>query len=124
MSKPNQRVVVLGASDKADKYSNQAFRLLREKGHEPVPVNRGIDQVEGTTVLHDLSQVTGHVDTLTMYVNAMVSSGLTDTIVKMKPDRVIFNPGTANPALQMKLDEATIPWEAACTLVLLKSGQF
>ena len=38
-----------------------------------------------------------------------------DAIVNLKPDRVIFNPGTENPALQRKLDEAGIDWESACT---------
>ena len=69
MNQSNQRVVVLGASDKADRYSNQAFRLLKKMGHDPVPVNRNLDQIEGVKVLGDLSEISGHVDTLTMYVN-------------------------------------------------------
>jgi hypothetical protein len=124
MNKPNQRVVVLGASNKADKYSNKAFRLLREQGHDAVPVNRGIEEIEGVAVLKDISEVTGHVDTLTMYVNASVSSAASEAIIKLKPDRVIFNPGSNNAALQEQLTTAEIPWESACTLVLLKSGQF
>lgn len=124
MSKPNQRVVVLGASDRPDKYSNKAFHLLREHGHDVVPVNRGVESIEGMPVLRDIGDVTGHVDTLTMYVNKDVSTLLTDKILKLKPDRVIFNPGSMNAALQLQLDEADIPWEEACTLVLLRSGQF
>jgi hypothetical protein len=124
MNKPNQRVVVLGASNKADKYSNKAFRLLREQGHDAVPVNRGIEEIEGVAVLKDISEVTGHVDTLTMYVNASVSSAASEAIIKLKPDRVIFNPGSNNAVLQEQLTAAEIPWESACTLVLLKSGQF
>jgi hypothetical protein len=42
----------------------------------------------------------------------------------MKPGRVLFNPGTESAVLQAKLDEAGIPWEEACTLVLLGTGMF
>jgi hypothetical protein len=42
----------------------------------------------------------------------------------MKPGRVIFNPGTENPELMEMLDAAGIPYLEACTLVMLRAGQF
>jgi predicted CoA-binding protein len=32
-------IVILGASDNPDRYSNKAFRLLRERRYHVVPVN-------------------------------------------------------------------------------------
>jgi len=37
---------------------------------------------------------------------------------------VVFNPGTESPAVQERLDDAGIDWLEACTLVMLRSGQF
>jgi predicted CoA-binding protein len=100
------------------------MKRLLEAGHEVVLVNRGYTEIEGQPVLADLGDVTGEVDTLTMYVRPEVSTILIDKIIALKPKRVIFNPSTDNARLQLALDEAVIDWESACTLVLLRTGQF
>jgi|JI6StandDraft_1071083.scaffolds.fasta_scaffold01139_6 predicted CoA-binding protein len=119
-----ERVVILGASDKPDRYSNMAQLLLREHGHEVVPVHPKLTSIEGVPVVADLSQISGPVDTVTMYVGAAISSGLADKLIALKPRRVIFNPGSENPALAAKLEAADIAVEEACTLVLLRTGQY
>ena len=124
MSHPAQRVVVLGASHKPERYSNQAIRLLREHGHQVVPVHPRLDTVEGLPVAHQLGEIDGRVDTLTLYVGPAISSSSADAIVRLNPGRVIFNPGTENPELEVRLDVAGIPHEQACTLVLLRTEQF
>ncbi len=123
-SSESQRVVVLGASNKPDRYSYKALRMLREHGHEVIPVHPMITEVEDLAVVPDLTQVEGAVDTLTMYVYAQVGEGMVDQILALNPGRVIFNPGTESPMLQTRLDAAEIPFEEACTLVLLQTGQF
>ena len=47
-----------------------------------------------------------------------------DQILKLKPKRVIFNPGTENSSLEKTLTDAGIAIEEACTLVLLRTNQF
>lgn len=124
MSGNTQRVVVLGASHKPERYSNQAIRLLREHGHEVIPVNPRLDEAEGLKVAHSLDEIEGSVDTLTLYVGAERSNALVESILRLHPGRVIFNPGTENPELELQLSAASIPFEHACTLVLLRIGQF
>lgn len=119
-----ERVVILGASDKPDRYSYKAMNMLLEAGHDVVLVNRGYTEIEGHPVLADISAVSGEVDTVTVYVRPDVSSLLIDPIINLKPKRVIFNPSTDNPRLQLALDEAGIEWQSACTLVLLRTGQY
>lgn len=119
-----ERVVILGASDKPDRYAWKAQQLLRQHGHTVVPVHPRLESIEGIPVAPDLAAVTGAVDTLTLYVNPAISSAQADAILALKPGRVLFNPGTENPDLQQKLDTAGIPWEEACTLVLLNTGQY
>lgn len=119
-----QRVVVLGASHKPERYSNQAIRLLLAHGHTVIPVHPRLDRVEGLPVVARLDEIADPVDTLTLYVGPERSDELVDAIVRLHPGRVIFNPGTENPALEARLDAAGIAHERACTLVLLRTAQF
>lgn len=119
------KTAVLGASPKPDRYSNKAIRMLVEHDHEVVPVHPVYKEIEGLTVtaaLEDLAPES--IDTLTMYVNADRSSELADAIVNLQPRRVVFNPGSENPELAQQLAGKGIEVEAACTLVLLRTGAF
>jgi uncharacterized protein len=120
----NHRTVIVGASDKPDRYSHMAQLLLREHGHEVVPVHPKLASIAGVPVVADLSQISGPVDTATMYVGATISSGLADKLIALKPRRVIFNPGAENPELAAKLKAVGVVAEEACTLVLLRTGQY
>jgi predicted CoA-binding protein len=120
----SQRVVVVGASNKPDRYSYRALRMLRQHGHEVVPINPVLDSIEGVPVVKDLSQVTGPVDTVTMYVGAKISAGLTDKLTALKPKRVIFNPGAENAELSEHLRANGIQPLNDCTLIMLGSGDF
>lgn len=124
MGGAGQRVVVLGASEKPERHSNMAVRMLLEHGHEVIPVNPRARLIAGLPAVPDLSSVQGHIDTLSVYVSAGISSSLRDKIVDLGPDRVIFNPGAENAELQEILGRHGLKTEQACTLVLLRTGQF
>lgn len=117
-------MVILGASNSPERYAFRAQRALRAKGHRVTPVNPREAVVDGVPCVARLAEVAGPVDTLTMYVSPAISSGLSDDIVALRPGRVIFNPGSENPTLAARLGHAGIPYEAACTLVLLATDQF
>jgi len=118
-----QSVAVLGASGNPDRYSYQAVELLKAKGHRVFPVNPALGEIHTLPVVHSLRALPA-VDTLTLYLAASRLPERIEEIVALKPGRVIFNPGTESPALQAALDAAGIPWQEACTLVLLRTGQF
>ena len=119
-----ETVAVLGASPKPDRYSNQAVRLLLEQGHCVIPIHPAIQEIEGLQVAASLSDLSGKVDTLTVYVSPAISSRLMSEILHLKLGRVIFNPGSENPKLRAALARAGVHTEEACTLVLLNTGQF
>lgn len=119
-----RHVVVLGASPNPGRYSNQAVRLLLEKGFRVTPVHPDAPVVEGLHPVVALAQVTSPVDTLTLYVNPRRSGLMADQIVALAPGRVIFNPGSESGELERRLDAAGIPWLRACTLVMLRAGEF
>jgi predicted CoA-binding protein len=124
MANEKQTVVVLGASPKPERYSNKAVRLLLEHGHRVIPVHPAIKEIESLPAVRALEHIKEPVDTLTVYLSPSLSAPLQSDILKLKPERVIFNPGTENPELKQALERDGIAVEEACTLVLLNTGQF
>ena len=120
----NSTVAVLGASTNEERYSFKAVSMLKENHHRPIPVHPAGHTVDGIPGVKSLSDITGPVDTVTCYVNDKISDGEFDRIVGLKPKRVIFNPGAENENLAAKLEAAGIEVVRACTLVILRTGQF
>ena len=118
-----ENVAVLGASDNPERYSYKALKMLLENGHKVSLVSPRLKEVEGHIVFSSLKELS-QIDTLTLYVNPSISTSLQEEILGLKPLRVIFNPGSENPLLMNELKAAGIETEEACTLVLLRTGQF
>jgi len=119
-----ENVAVIGASPKPDRYSYKAMRMLEECGHTPIPVAPALKEVLGYKAYSRLALVPDQVRTVTMYVGPARQDQIVEDILKVQPRRVIFNPGTENPAVYDRLREAGIQVQEACTLVLLRTGQF
>ena len=117
-------IVVLGASPKPVRYSYQAVKLLHDKGFPVIPVHPRAARIERIPVVHSLGAIREPVDTLTLYVGPERLHPQIQSIVDLQPGRVILNPGTESRELEVALANARIPFERACTLVLLRTGQF
>lgn len=121
----SKKVIILGASDNVERYSNKALKMLTEKGHLAIPVHPKLDYIESIKVYSSLKEIDDdQIDTLTIYVNPQISSSMQAEIIDLNPKRVIFNPGSENPELQSKLNEKGIETLEACTLVMLSTEQF
>jgi predicted CoA-binding protein len=116
--------VVLGASDNPERTSYQAIERLLRHGCAVIPINPKGGEILGQNVVTALEQVRKPVDTVTMYVGPDRQAVLIDTLIALGPRRVIFNPGSENPANYSRLQQAGIAVLEACTLVLLSTGQF
>ncbi len=119
-----ETVVVLGASDKTDRYSYKALMLLQEHGHKVIAVHPKLQTIEGLKVVNNLSTISERVDTLTLYVGADASSAMIPEILALKPKRIIMNPGAENTQLAAAANAQGIAVLEACTLVMLKTGQY
>lgn len=117
-------VAVLGASNKPERYSFKAVRLLREKGHTVLPVHPALAHVDGLQVWPSLRALPGPVDTITIYLSARNQEPIAEELLDCATPRVIFNPGTENPVLAERLRAQGKEVLHACTLVLLATGQF
>ncbi len=110
------KVLVFGYSENPDRYSYMAAELLKDYKHETVTINPR--QVE------ELAKINTDYHTLTLYVNPQISDKYQDILLKSKPKRVIFNPGTENPSLQKKFESLGAEVVIGCTLVMLRTNQF
>lgn len=117
------KTLVIGASSKPERYSNRALHMLHQHGKETEAL--GLREAQYAFGKIDAGRPDyKDIDTVTMYVGPKNQAEYYDYIIGLKPRRVIFNPGTENPEFFKILDKEGIQWEAACTLVLLSTGQY
>jgi len=123
MSK-KERVVVLGASHKPERYSYKAIQALLNSGHEVIPVHPSLKEIQGLKVINKLEDIKDKVDTVTLYVGPDRQEQMVDGILALKPKRIIANPGAESDVMSKAADKNKIEYVEACTLVLLATGQF
>lgn len=117
-------VCVLGASQNPERYSYMAVKMLAGQGHVVLPVHPTLGEIDGIRVFRRLADIPLSVHTVTVYLAPGRSAPLAGEILAARPVRVIFNPGAENEELARALREAGIATLEACTLVLLRTGQF
>lgn len=125
MSSRQETVLVMGASENPERYSNKAIKMLQEYHHHVVALGRKAGMVNETAFITEFPyHEQGHIDTVTLYLNPLNQQSYQQAIIELKPARVIFNPGTENPEFEELLASKGIEPVEACTLVLLRTGQF
>jgi predicted CoA-binding protein len=119
----SKKTLVMGASTNPGRYAYKAIKMLQRYGHPVVAIGKKEDNLDGTKIEKEHVPF-DDVDTITLYLNPMNQKQYYDYIVGLKPERVIFNPGTENPELYSLLRENGIDIEVACTLVMLSINQY
>lgn len=119
----NMRVLIFGASTNPDRYAYKAMVLLVEKGHEVFLKGNKAGVALGLTIQVGTNNF-DHIHTITLYVGPQNQQDLIEDLIQIKPERIIFNPGTENPKLYAEIEKLNIKVEEACTLVLLHTNQF
>lgn len=121
----SKKTVVLGASTNPGRYSFLAAEMLSEYGHDVVPVGLRKGSVVGKEIQDIRSwPKVEDTDTVTLYIGPAHQAGLFEYLTMLRPKRVIFNPGTENLELERALEKEGIAVLEACTLVMLRSGQY
>jgi len=120
-----KKTVVIGATDNPSRFAYIASNMLTEYGHEVVPLGIKKGEVAGKDILdlRQKPQIQG-VDTLTLYIGPQNQPEWYDYLMSLKPKRIIFNPGTENSELENLARRNGIETEEACTLVMLRTGQY
>ena len=113
----------MGASENPARYSFKAMNMLMDYGHKVIGFGKRNGEIRGSKIVDVLPEIEG-LDTVTLYLGPKNQPPYYDYIIEQKPKRVIFNPGTENTEFMEKLKAAGIESEVACTLVLLRTGQY
>ena len=123
MTTKSKKTLIIGATDKPERYAYRALHMLKAHGHEVEGIARREMEVSGVKIQNEKPSFEG-IHTVTLYLSARYQSAYYDYIVSLTPKRVIFNPGTENPEFYDILDKNGIDYEVACTLVMLATNQY
>lgn len=119
----SKKTLVLGASANPARYSYLAINRLRRSNHPVVAIGKREGEVAGVK-LETTPREIEDLDTITLYLNQANQKQYYDYILRLKPKRIIFNPGTENDELAALSRSAGIEPIEACTLVMLSTGQY
>lgn len=120
----NKKTLVLGASTKPGRYALMAAERLLQKGHSIELLGKNKGNVGGIEIKNTISEIDQDIDTVTVYLSEQNQEEYEDFLLKLKPRRVIFNPGAENLGLEEKLEKQGTEVLEACTLVMLGTGQY
>lgn len=121
----HKKTVVIGATPNSSRYAFMAANMLKDYGHPIIPVGIKKGTVAGEEIL-DLRKKPdlGEIDTVTLYVGAQNLPEWFDYIIGLKPNRIVFNPGTENYELEQLARSNEIEVVYGCTLVMLRSNTY
>jgi predicted CoA-binding protein len=123
MPQKQKKVVVIGASTDPDRYSNiVTVRLLQNK-YEVVPIGTKKGIINDTEIITNRPEIE-NVHTVTLYINPRIQPEYYDYILKLRPKRIIFNPGTENIEFEKLAALNGIEAIEACNLVMLATKTF
>ncbi|TDK41958.1 CoA-binding protein [Algoriphagus formosus] len=117
--------LIVGATTNPSRYAYSAAQLFFEKGIEFIPIGIKSGQVFGKEIL-DLRKKPSldEIHTITLYIGPQNQGEWIDYLISLKPQRIIFNPGTENMDFAQKAKNEGIEVLFACNLVMLSTGQF
>lgn len=116
--------MVIGASPKPFRYSYAAVKQLRRLGFSVVAIGLRNESIDGLPILTGFPEVED-VHTVTLYVGPQNQPPYYAYILeKLKPKRIIFNPGTENPELYDRAAKLNIEVIEDCTLMMLAGGLY
>lgn len=118
-----KNVLVIGASLKSNRFSYLAVKQLRQFGHQVVAVGKKQGNIFGVDILTDFD-FDLPIDTVTIYLNPTNQSDVIESVFKLNPKRIIFNPGTENAVFIAQAKEKGINVTIDCTLVMLNTATF
>ena len=119
----SKKTLIIGASEKPERYANKAFHSLKNHQHEVVMIGNKEGVIDGVSIQKG-TPLFNNIDTITLYLNPKNQEAYYDYMLSLKPKRIIFNPGTENVELQEIAKKQGIEIQEACTLVLLSINQY
>ncbi len=118
-----KKTLVIGASEKPYRYSYKAIRLLRRYGYPVEAIGPRPGKVEDVIFKTGFPELE-NIHTVTLYIGPARQPQYYEYLLKLSPQRIIFNPGTENEEFEAMAREQGVEVVENCTLVMLSSGLF
>ena len=118
-------VAILGLSDREDRYAFMVYKKLLQYGHTSLfGLSIKALNLLQISCFNKSDDIPAPVHTVTLYMGQAHTTPLIEKIIALKPNRIIFNPGTENELLEIACNKAGIEVIHGCTLVMLSTDQF
>lgn len=119
----NRIVLVLGASTNPERYSFRAINKLLDHGYKVAGIGNRAGVVRTVEFIRS-EELSQPVHTVTLYLGPANQKPYYDFILSLKPERIIFNPGTENEEFITMARSHGIHCVKNCTLVMIDTGIF
>lgn len=114
--------LVFGASLNPVRHSNKAVKSLVRHNRKVMAIGLREGTILDVPVMTGLPLLKG-IDTILLYIGTRNQPPFYDYLIKLKPRRVVFNPGTENREFQEILAKNQIEVIEGCALLMINSGQ-
>ena len=120
-----KNTLIVGATPNPSRYAFMAAEMLNDYNHNIVLMGIKKGQVLGRAIL-DIRDKPAlvNIDTITLYIGSRHQPEWYEYLLSLKPNRIIFNPGTENPEFEQMAKKQGVEVIEGCTLVMLRTGQF
>ena len=112
-----KRVAVVGASNDRRKYGNKAVRAFLHQGHDVFPVNPHEAEIEGLRAYRSVTEISGPLDLITVYVPPEVGLRLVDGFAAKGATELWLNPGSESDALVERARARGLEPILACSIM-------
>jgi len=118
-----KKTLVLGASPNQKRYSYMAIHKLLKHHHPVIPMGIKKAAVAELKIVNDRPNYTD-IHTISMYIGPRHQADYHNYLISLKPNRIIFNPGTENDVFKELCKEHNIQAIEHCTLIMLNEGTY
>ena len=119
----DKSTLVIGASLNEMRFSNRCVRTLVADRIPVQAIGLQKGEIAGVEIQTGLPELNG-IHTVTLYLGPDNQKPFYDYIVRLKPSRVIFNPGSENEEFQDMLTSNGIEVTEDCTLMMVQGGRY
>lgn len=119
----NKTILVIGANPRPESYAYKAVSRLREKNFKVIALGITSGKISDVDIINEFPRNLD-IHTVTLYINPKRQECYYQDILDLKPERVIFNPGTENYEFENMLRKNNIEVLEQCTLVMLSLNIF
>lgn len=119
----SRKTLIIGASLNPMRFSNKAMHFMHNQNIDFVPLAVKSGEILGRKILKG-KPLLNDIHTVVLYISDKHQEMYYDYVVSLKPQRVIFNPGTENIDFEHILIKNNIEFTHDCTLLMISKARF